>query len=233
MYSSLFCSLKIERKTLGLSVLVKTIKMKFIVDKLVSGLGLLLLSPVLAVLSISIFVFIGRPVFFKQQRPGLNGKPFMLYKFRTMSTKTDQFGVLLPDSERLTTFGKLLRSTSLDELPTLFCVLKGDMSLIGPRPLLMQYLPLYSQEQARRNLVRPGVTGWAQINGRNTLSWQQKFELDVWYVDNQSWKLDIQILLKTFRKVIQREGISAEDHVTIEPFAGNVSTECLNGNNHR
>ncbi|SDL67284.1 sugar transferase [Modicisalibacter muralis] len=162
----------------------------------------------------------GAPVLFRQQRPGRDGKPFYMVKFRTMKDSIDADGNSLPDSERLTAFGQFLRSSSLDELPELWNVLKGDMSLVGPRPLLMEYLPLYSKEQYRRHEVRPGVTGWAQINGRNALSWEDKFKLDVWYVENQSFYLDIKILLLTVKKVLVRDGISAEGQATMERFRG-------------
>lgn len=165
----------------------------------------------------------GSPVLFRQVRPGLNGKPFEMIKFRTMKYALDAAGNPLPDSERLTPFGQFLRSSSLDELPELWNVLKGDMSLVGPRPLLMEYLPLYSPEQARRHEVRPGVTGWAQVNGRNTLSWEDKFKLDVWYVDNRSLWLDIKVLFLTVKKVLVRDGISAEGEATMSKFTGSDS----------
>jgi len=172
------------------------------------------------VLAFLIRVMLGRPILFSQIRPGLNGAPFRLLKFRTMTDATDKLGQPLPDAERLTRFGRWLRATSLDELPELWNVLAGDMSLVGPRPLLMQYLPLYSPEQARRHDIRPGLTGWAQINGRNTLTWDEKFALDVWYVDNRSFWLDIKILLKTVGKVFARDGISAEGEATMTAFGG-------------
>jgi lipopolysaccharide/colanic/teichoic acid biosynthesis glycosyltransferase len=162
----------------------------------------------------------GSPVFFKQQRPGLHGKPFYMFKFRTMTNACDGDGCLLPDCDRLTPLGRFLRSTSLDELPELFNVLKGDMSLVGPRPLLMQYLDRYTPEQARRHEVRPGVTGWAQVNGRNALSWEDKFEMDVWYVDNRSFWLDLKILWMTLLKVVRREGISGDGCETMTEFEG-------------
>jgi lipopolysaccharide/colanic/teichoic acid biosynthesis glycosyltransferase len=164
---------------------------------------------------------LGRPVLFRQVRPGLHGRPFEMLKFRTMRDAFDADGKPLPDKDRITPFGQFLRSTSLDELPELFNVLKGDMSLVGPRPLLMDYLPLYSDFQKRRHEVRPGITGWAQINGRNAISWQKKFELDVWYVDNRSFWLDIKILLLTFLKVVKRTDINQSGNVTVEPFNGN------------
>lgn len=189
-------------------------------DLFCSSLALLLLWPVLLVVFILVRVKLGSPALFCQQRPGLHGRPFMMIKFRTMLDALDIHGEPLPDDVRLTRFGRLLRATSLDELPELWNVFKGDMSLVGPRPLLMEYLPLYSAEQARRHDVRPGITGWAQINGRNTLGWKQKFELDTWYVDNRSFWLDIRILLLTVRKVVVREGISAEGQVTTSKFSG-------------
>ena len=196
--------------------------MKRLFDIIASTLALLLLSPVIAITAYFIHKKLGSPVLFRQVRPGLNGKPFEMIKFRTMKDAVDKNGQSLPDSKRLTSFGAKLRSTSLDELPGLWNVVKGDMSLVGPRPLLMQYLPLYNQEQNRRHDVRPGVTGWAQINGRNAIGWNEKFKFDVWYVDNQSLWLDIKILLLTIKKVFIKEGISANDHVTIEPFKGNT-----------
>ena len=194
--------------------------MKGVVDSCVSFCGLLFLLPIMVVVSVLIRFKLGSPILFTQNRPGLNGKVFKMMKFRSMLDAKDKQGNLLPDEQRMTKFGAFLRSTSLDELPGLFNVLKGDMSLVGPRPLLVQYLPLYSAEQARRHIVRPGITGWAQVNGRNAISWDDKFKLDVWYVDNQSFWLDIKILLLTVKKVFVREGISADGHVTIEPFKG-------------
>jgi len=189
-------------------------------DIFCSALALMLLWPVLLILYVLVRVNLGSPVLFRQQRPGLHGRPFVMLKFRTMLDSLDADGNSLPDDVRLTRFGRLLRATSLDELPELWNVLKGDMSLVGPRPLLMEYLPLYSAEQARRHDVRPGITGWAQVNGRNALGWKQKFELDTWYVDNRSFWLDIRILLLTVRKVLVREGISAEGQVTMSKFSG-------------
>ena len=194
--------------------------MKRIVDILVVTTLIIFFLPVLVILALSIYFKLGTPILFTQKRPGLNGNVFKMMKFRTMLDAKDKFGNLLPDNERMTKFGAFLRSTSLDELPGLFNVLKGDMSLVGPRPLLVQYLPLYNAEQARRHNVRPGITGWAQVNGRNAISWEEKFKLDVWYVDNQSFWLDIKILFLTVKKVFVREGISADGHVTIEPFKG-------------
>ena len=194
--------------------------LKRLIDITASGAALTVLSPVLAVTAYKVKKNLGSPVLFKQTRPGLNGKPFEMIKFRTMKDATDKDGNLLPDSERLTPFGQKLRSTSLDELPELWNVLKGDMSLVGPRPLLMEYLPLYNSEQARRHNVRPGVTGYAQVNGRNAISWEQKFALDTWYVDNQSLWLDIKILFKTVKKVVIKDGISADGEATMSKFIG-------------
>jgi len=194
--------------------------MKRFFDFLVALCAILTLLPVIVVVAVLIRFKLGSPILFTQDRPGLNGKVFKMMKFRSMLDGKDKQGNLLPDDERMTPFGAFLRSTSLDELPGLFNVLKGDMSLVGPRPLLVQYLPLYNAEQARRHDVRPGITGWAQVNGRNAISWEQKFKLDVWYVDNQSFLLDFKILLLTVKKVFVREGISADGHVTIEPFKG-------------
>lgn len=193
---------------------------KRIFDILASGIGLLLLSPFIAIIAWQIKRKLGSPVLFRQQRPGLNGKPFAMVKFRTMRDAVDKDGNPLPNSERMTSFGSLLRSTSLDELPELWNVLKGEMSLVGPRPLLMEYLPLYNNEQAKRHDVRPGVTGWAQVNGRNAISWEDKFELDVWYVNNQSFLLDIKILFLTIKKVFIRDGINASNDTTMPKFTG-------------
>ncbi|GHZ56905.1 TPA: sugar transferase [Vibrio cholerae] len=195
--------------------------MKRIFDVLVSFWALLMLSPIIGIVAWKIRKNLGSPVLFRQTRPGLNGKPFEMVKFRTMKDAVDAQGNPLPDSERMTPFGDKLRNSSLDELPELWNVLKGEMSLVGPRPLLMQYLPLYSPEQVRRHEVRPGVTGWAQINGRNAIRWEEKFKLDVWYVDNRSFFLDIKILFLTIKKVFVKEGISADDHVTMPEFKGN------------
>lgn len=195
--------------------------MKRLFDFLIALIILIVLSPIIAAVALLIFFKLGRPIFFEQERPGLNNKIFRMVKFRTMLDSKDNSGALLSDAERLTRFGSILRSTSLDELPALYNVLKGNMSLVGPRPLLVNYLPLYNNEQARRHYVRPGITGWAQINGRNAISWEQKFEYDVWYVDNQNLWLDIKILFLTIKKVFVREGISADGHATIEPFKGN------------
>jgi lipopolysaccharide/colanic/teichoic acid biosynthesis glycosyltransferase len=197
--------------------------MKRLFDLIVAMVILLLLSPIL-VLTILLLLFrLGAPIFFCQVRPGLNGETFNIVKFRTMMDFHDQSGNLLPDTQRMNSFGAFLRSTSLDELPELWNVLKGEMSLVGPRPLLVEYLPLYNSKQARRHEVRPGITGWAQVNGRNTLSWEEKFNLDVWYVDNQSLWLDIKILFMTIKKVIIREGISGEGEVTMSKFTGSKS----------
>lgn len=198
--------------------------MKRLIDFICSLLTLIALLPIMAVVALLIRVRLGSPILFRQQRPGLNGKPFNMLKFRSMKDAIDEKGNPLPDEARLTSFGQKLRSTSLDELPGLISVLKGDMSLVGPRPLLMEYLPLYNDRQATRHNVRPGITGWAQVNGRNAISWEQKFEYDAWYVENQSLWLDIKILLLTVKKVFFKEGISAEGHVTIEPFKGTVIT---------
>ncbi len=194
--------------------------MKRLFDVVASACALLLLALPLLVVIWMVRRKLGSPVFFTQMRPGLHGKPFLMVKFRTMTDARGPDGALLPDADRLTPFGRFLRATSLDELPELWNVLKGDMSLVGPRPLLMEYLPLYSPEQARRHAVRPGVTGWAQVNGRNTLSWDDKFKLDVWYVDHRSLWLDLKILWLTVRKVLVREGISAAGEATMGKFTG-------------
>jgi lipopolysaccharide/colanic/teichoic acid biosynthesis glycosyltransferase len=194
--------------------------MKRLFDFTAALLGLIVLALPLLVLMALIRRKLGSPVLFRQTRPGLHGQPFEMVKFRTMTDARGPDGALLPDAERLTPFGRFLRSTSLDELPELWNVLKGDMSLVGPRPLLMEYLPLYSPEQARRHVVRPGVTGWAQVNGRNAISWEEKFALDTWYVDHQSLQLDIRILWLTVKKVLVREGISAAGEATMGKFTG-------------
>ncbi|MHA7681456.1 sugar transferase [Cupriavidus sp. PET2-C1] len=194
--------------------------MKRVFDLLLAAAALLLLCLPLLILILLVRRRLGSPVFFRQVRPGLRGRPFEMIKFRTMTDSRGPDGQLLPDADRLTAFGRFLRGTSLDELPELWNVLKGDMSLVGPRPLLMEYLPLYSTEQARRHEVRPGVTGWAQVNGRNALSWEDKFKLDVWYVDNWSLWLDVKILWLTVRKVLVREGISAAGEATMSKFTG-------------
>jgi lipopolysaccharide/colanic/teichoic acid biosynthesis glycosyltransferase len=194
--------------------------MKRLVDIIGATVGLALFAPLLAYLAMRIRREMGSPVLFRQTRPGRHGKPFTMIKLRTMRDATDDKGTPLADAERLTQLGRFLRSSSLDELPELWNVLKGEMSLVGPRPLLMEYLPLYSPEQGRRHDVRPGVTGWAQINGRNAINWEQKFALDVWYVDNQSLLLDLRILWLTIRKVIKRDGISATGEATMPRFTG-------------
>lgn len=194
--------------------------MKRFLDLIGSFFLLLLLSPILLILVVLVWLFLGWPVIFSQERPGLHGRLFKLYKFRSMRDLRDTTGNLLPDEQRLTRFGRFLRSTSLDELPEFFNVLKGDMSLVGPRPLLVQYLERYTPEQARRHEVRPGITGWAQVNGRNALSWEEKFKLDVWYVDHRTFWLDIKILFMTLAKVFKREGISAEGSATAPEFMG-------------
>lgn len=196
--------------------------MKHFTDFTAAFLALLVLSPLLLILMVLVRLKLGSPIFFTQVRPGLHGKPFKMIKFRTMTDARDADGNLLPDNIRLTAFGRFLRSTSLDELPELWNVLKGDMSLVGPRPLLMEYLPRYTPEQARRHEARPGITGWAQINGRNAISWEEKFKLDVWYVDNQTFWLDLKILVLTIKKVFVREGISAEGEATMPKFTGSA-----------
>lgn len=199
--------------------------MKRLFDFISALFGLMVLLPVTVVVAIMIRCKLGSPVFFRQIRPGKDGKPFRMVKFRTMLDALDAQGNPLPDSERMTTFGQFLRSSSLDELPGLWNVLKGEMSLVGPRPLLMEYLPLYSKEQYRRHDVRPGVTGWAQVNGRNAISWEEKFKLDVWYVDNRSLCLDLKILFLTIKKVLVRDGISGEGEVTMSRFTGSDQKE--------
>jgi sugar transferase EpsL len=193
---------------------------KSLFDRISAGIGLVFLSPLMVLLALLIRHKLGSSVLFCQQRPGLHAKPFNIYKFRTMTDERDASGNLLPDEVRLTRFGKLLRKLSLDELPQLFNVLKGELSLVGPRPLLMEYLPLYTSEQARRHEVKPGITGWAQVNGRNAISWEEKFQLDVWYVDHQSFWLDLKILWMTVMKVVKSEGISHQGHATMEAFKG-------------
>lgn len=193
---------------------------KRIVDIAGSAAGLVLLSPIMVVVAALIRVKLGKGVIFSQVRPGLNGKPFRMFKFRSMKNLMGPNGQQAPDEQRMTSFGRALRSSSLDELPALWNVLRGDLSLVGPRPLLMEYLPLYSREQARRHDVRPGITGWAQVNGRNAISWEDKFRLDVWYVDNQSLWLDFLILFRTVSKVIARDGVSAPGDATMPKFTG-------------
>jgi sugar transferase EpsL len=194
--------------------------LKTFADRLAALVALLVLSPLLLVMAVSVRRCLGAPVLFRQQRPGYRERPFQLIKFRTMTNQRDATGTLLPDAQRLTLFGSWLRATSIDELPGLINILRGEMSFIGPRPLLMKYLPLYSSEQARRHDVKPGFSGWAQINGRNALSWEEKFRLDVWYVDHQSFWLDLRIFLITIWKVIRREGINAPGEATMPPFTG-------------
>ena len=194
---------------------------KRLFDLLTSALALIVLSPVLALTALLVRIQLGGPILFRQQRPGYKGRPFHIFKFRTMIDRFAPDGSLLPDSERLTRFGRALRSTSLDELPELFNILRGEMSVVGPRPLLMEYLPLYSAEQARRHDIPPGLTGWAQVHGRNALSWQDKFRLDVWYVDHWSFWLDLKIIFLTLVKVFKREGITQEGRATAEKFTGN------------
>ncbi len=197
--------------------------MKRLFDLLLSLGGLVVLSLPLLLLWVLVYRKLGSPVLFRQVRPGLHGRPFMMVKFRTMTDERGADGELLPDAQRLTAFGRFLRASSLDELPELWNVLRGEMSLVGPRPLLMEYLPLYSPEQARRHEVRPGITGWAQVNGRNALSWEERFKLDIWYVDHRSLWLDLHILWLTVRKVIVREGISAQGDATMPRFSGKKS----------
>lgn len=198
--------------------------MKRIIDLAASACALIVLSPVLVITAVMVRQRLGGPILFRQVRPGRAGKPFEMIKFRSMRDAVGLDGKLLSDAERLTPFGRFLRSTSLDELPGLWNVLKGDMSLVGPRPLLVEYLPLYTPEQARRHTVRPGVTGWAQVNGRNAISWEEKFELDVWYVDNRSTWLDVKILAMTALKVVKREGVAALGSDTMPAFAGSSLT---------
>lgn len=194
--------------------------LKRALDIIIASAALALLSPVYFIVARKVKKNLGSPVLFRQVRPGLNGKPFEMIKFRSMKDAVDAQGHALPDSERLTPFGKMLRATSLDEMPELWNVIKGDMSIVGPRPLLMEYLPLYNEEQAKRHNVRPGMTGHAQVNGRNAISWEEKFKLDSWYVENQSLWLDFKIMLKTVKKVLAKEDISAEGEVTVTKFTG-------------
>jgi lipopolysaccharide/colanic/teichoic acid biosynthesis glycosyltransferase len=198
---------------------------KRLLDLLITIPGLILLSPILLLLSLLVFIYHGSPIFFKQRRPGYQDRPFTVYKFRSMSERRDAAGKLLPDAQRLTAFGRFLRASSLDELPELLNVLRGEMSLVGPRPLLMQYLERYTPEQARRHAVHPGITGWAQVNGRNAITWDDKFRLDVWYVDHWSLALDLKILLLTAWKVIKREGISQAGHATAPEFMGSTNSQ--------
>lgn len=194
--------------------------MKRILDIIIASIALILLSPLYAFVAYKVKKNLGSPVLFRQVRPGLHGKPFEMIKFRTMKDAVDEQGDPLPDSERLTPFGQMLRSTSLDEMPELWNVIKGDMSIVGPRPLLMEYLPLYSPEQAKRHDVRPGMTGHAQVNGRNAIGWEEKFKLDTWYVENQSIWLDFKIMFKTVHKVLAKDDISAEGEATMTKFTG-------------
>ena len=196
--------------------------LKRICDITIATTALITLSPVYTVVAYKVRKNLGSPVLFRQTRAGIHGEPFKIYKFRTMTDTTDSEGNVLPDEDRLTEFGKQLRASSLDELPQLWNVIKGDMSIVGPRPQLMEYLPYYNEEQFRRHLARPGVTGYAQVNGRNGISWEKRFKLDVWYVDNQSMLLDIKILLKTVKQVVTRAGISAEGEATMSRFTGNL-----------
>lgn len=199
---------------------------KRLLDFFFAFLGLLLLSPLLICLGVLVRAKMGSPILFRQTRPGRGGKPFGMLKFRTMTDARDADGQLLPDELRLNAFGKWLRSTSLDELPELWNILNGDMSIVGPRPLLMQYLPLYSAEQMRRHEVRPGLTGWAQVNGRNNLSWDDRFKLDVWYVDHRSLLLDLKVIFKTFQIVFRRQGINQAGEATMPAFVGSPSRRC-------
>ncbi len=193
---------------------------KPLLDRLLALILLIILSPIMLIVALLIYIKMGRPILFTQKRPGRDGKIFTIYKFRTMTNEKDKFGNLLPDEKRLKGVGKTIRSLSLDELPQLFNVLKGDMSFIGPRPLLVEYLPLYNEEQARRHEVTPGITGWAQVNGRNAISWEDKFRYDVWYVDNCSFLVDMKIIWLTILKVLKKEGISSSSHATMEKFKG-------------
>jgi lipopolysaccharide/colanic/teichoic acid biosynthesis glycosyltransferase len=193
---------------------------KRLMDIVLSGCGLLVLSPVLLVTAVLVRVKLGSPVIFRQPRPGRDGVVFNLYKFRSMTDETDENGNLLPDEVRLTKFGKLLRATSLDELPELWNILRGDMSVVGPRPLLVKYLPLYNEQQRHRHDVRPGLTGWAQVHGRNLIGWEEKFQLDLWYVEHISFAVDVKTILLTVRNVLRREGISSESAATMEEFTG-------------
>ena len=199
--------------------------LKRLFDFLVSAFAIVIFSIPMLITAIVVRTKMGSPVMFTQKRPGLHGKPFYIYKFRTMTNETDEQGNLLPNEDRITRSGQIIRKLSLDELPQLFNVVKGEMSFVGPRPLLMDYLPLYNQEQARRHNVRPGITGWAQVNGRNAISWEERFELDVWYVDNQSFLLDMKILFMTILKVFKSEGINPDDKAFIEKFKGSMPNE--------
>lgn len=199
--------------------------LKRLLDIIIAGIALIVLSPLYAFVAYKVKKNLGSPVLFRQVRPGLNGKPFKMIKFRTMKDAVDSNGNPLPDSERLTPFGKMLRATSLDEMPELWNVIKGDMSVVGPRPLLMEYLPLYNAEQAKRHNVRPGMTGYAQVNGRNAISWEEKFKLDTWYVENRSTWLDFKIMFKTVHKVIAKDDISEAGEATMSKFTGTKNKE--------
>jgi len=198
--------------------MIKPIKQ--LLERALAAFALLLLIPIMTIVALTVAYNFGKPVLFKQKRPGLHGQIFNMFKFRSMKSSHDEQGNSLPDSERLTPFGEKLRSSSFDELPGLWCVLKGDMSFVGPRPLLVEYLPLYTKDQARRHEVKPGITGWAQVNGRNAISWEEKFALDVWYVNNQSLWLDLKILFLTVKKVLARNDINADDAATMAKFTG-------------
>ena len=208
-----------KKTTIKLQIYRRFFKRPF--DFVISGTALVVFSPLLLIVAVLVRVFLGNPVLFKQQRPGLNGRIFTIYKFRTMADKCDKKGHLLPDEKRLTKFGKFLRSTSLDELPELLNIFRGDMSIVGPRPLLVRYLPLYSAQQNRRHEVKPGLTGLAQVNGRNAISWQERFKWDVKYVDNVTFAMDIRIILKTITSVLRRENITSATSATMEEFTGN------------
>lgn len=201
--------------------------MKRLIDFFISFLAIIILSAPIFIVAIVVKIVIGSPIIFKQKRPGLNGKPFYIKKFRTMTNETNTKGELLPNEQRITKAGSIIRKLSLDELPQLFNVLKGEMSFVGPRPLLMEYLPLYNEEQARRHDVRPGITGWAQVNGRNNISWEERFKLDVWYVDNRSFLLDIKILFLTILKVFKRADINPDDKAFIEKFKGSNKNDAI------
>lgn len=205
--------------------------LKRLFDLVTSVFAIVLLSPFIIILAVFVKIKLGSPVFFTQERPGKGGRPFKMYKFRTMTDKRDEKGSLLPDHERMTPFGTWLRSTSLDELPELFNVIRGEMSIVGPRPLLMKYLPRYSAEQYRRHEVKPGITGWAQVNGRNLIDWDRKLALDVWYVDNMSFWLDIKIIFLTVIHVFKRENVTQDGHVTVEEFMGPGKDSRLINNN--
>ncbi len=196
--------------------------MKRIFDLIIAIISLVFALPLMIVIAAGVLWKMGRPVIFKQQRPGLDGRPFMLYKFRTMTDDRDEGGRLLPDSERLTPLGIWMREFSLDELPQIFNVIKGDLSIVGPRPLLMEYLMLYDDTQKKRHTVRPGITGWAQVNGRNSITWEEKFEMDVWYAENRTFLIDLRIIMMTIQKVIKREGITEEGESTASAFQGNM-----------